>query len=148
MHHRQDLDAGLNLSANSSDRQRIDAIQSVLWPRGWAVRSDALQSWNPYVENLPPAPDLLRRLFTPTEEAIRVTDANVDDLVRSRLATQGSAQLIGTPEEAPALANELVDLSVRAIETDFLQVYPRIVAIDHYSDGSVVVSLELAEVSA
>ncbi|MDX3106013.1 protein DpdJ [Nonomuraea angiospora] len=148
MHHRHDLDAGLNLSMNSSDRQRIDAIQSVLWPRGWAVRSDALQSWNPYAENLPAVPELLRRLFTPAEEAISVTDAKADDLVRSRLATQGSAQLIATPEEAPALANELVDLSVRAIETDFLQVYPRIVEIDHYPDGSVVVSLELAEVSA
>jgi hypothetical protein len=148
MHHRHDLNAGLNLSVNSSDRQRIDAIQSVLWPRGWAVRSDALQSWNPYIENLPAAPDLLRRLFTPTEEAIRVTDANADEMVRSRLASQGSAQLIATPEEASALANELVDLSVRAIETDFLQVHPRIVEIDHYPDGSVVVSLELAEVSA
>ncbi|MFI6817226.1 protein DpdJ [Nonomuraea sp. NPDC050328] len=148
MHHRHDLDAGLNLSANSTERQRIDAIQSVLWPRGWAVRADALQSWNPYVENLPAAPDLLRRLFTPTEEAIRVTDANADEMIRSRLVSQGSAQLVATPEEAPVLAKELVDLSDRAIETDFLQVYPRIVEIDHYPDGSVVVSLELAEVSA
>jgi hypothetical protein len=148
MHQRHDLDAGLNLSANSSDRQRIDAIQSVLWPRGWAIRSDALQSWNPYAENLAAAPDLLRGLLTPTEETIDVANANADDLVRSRLARHGSAQLIAAPEEAPTLADMLVDLSVRAIETDFLQVYPRIVEIDHHPDGSVVVSLELAEVSA
>lgn len=42
----------------------------------------------------------------------------------------------------------LVDLSIRAIETDFLQVFPRVVEIDHRSEGSVVATLELAEVSA
>ncbi|MGW1802221.1 protein DpdJ [Streptomyces sp. NPDC001984] len=148
MRQRHDLDAGLNLSANSSDRQRIDAIQSALWPRGWAIRSDALQSWNPYTETLPAAPDLVRGLFTPMNEAIDVADVNADNLVRSRLTKHGSAQLIAAPEQAPTLADMLVDLSVRAIETDFLQVYPRVVEIDHHPDGSVVVSLELAEVSA
>ncbi|MFC8235886.1 protein DpdJ [Streptomyces sp. NPDC057284] len=148
MRQRHDIDAGLNLTVNASDRQRIDAIQSALWPRGWAIRSDALQSWNPYANHMAAAPDLIRSLFTPTHDTINVTDANADKLVRSRLAKHGSAQLIAAPDDAPTLADMLVDLSVHAIETDFLQVYPRVVEIDHHPDGSVVVSLELAEVSA
>ncbi|WP_329073538.1 protein DpdJ [[Kitasatospora] papulosa] len=148
MRDRHDLDTGLNLSANSSDRQRIDAIQSTLWPRGWAIRSDTLQSWNPYAESLPAAPDLMRGVLTGNAHTIDVTAADADDQVRSRLAEQGSAQVIAAPEQASKLADMLVDLSIRAIETEFLQVYPRVVEIDHCPDGSVVVSLELTEVSA
>ncbi|MFJ4002978.1 protein DpdJ [Streptomyces sp. NPDC090023] len=148
MRQRHDLDAGLNLSANSSDRQRIDAIQSALWPRGWAIRSGALQSWNPYFDNPPTAPDLLRELFTSTDDLISVTDPDADTLIRTRLAQKGSAQLIAPPEGVSELADMLVDLSIRPIETDFLQVFPRVVEIDHRSEGSVVATLELAEVSA
>ncbi|GAA2258161.1 hypothetical protein GCM10010402_11950 [Actinomadura luteofluorescens] len=147
MRQRPDLDAGLNIPKDAPDRQRVDAIQSLLWPRGWAMRSDELQSWNPYTESLPAAPDLFRGLFTPTEEAIDVADDNAHHVVRVRLAEVGSAHLIATPEDATTLADMLVDLSVHAIETDFLQVYPRVVEIEHQPDGSVMVSLELAEVS-
>jgi hypothetical protein len=148
MRDRHDLETGLNLSANSSERQRIDAIQSTLWPRGWAIRSDTLQSWNPYAETLPAAPDLMRGMLTGRLHTIDVSAADADSLVRSRLAEHGSAQVTAIPEQAPMLADMLVDLSIRAIETDFLQVYPRVVEIVHRPNGSVVVSLELAEVSA
>ncbi|RPE31822.1 protein DpdJ [Kitasatospora cineracea] len=148
MRDRQDLAPGLSLAAGAGERQRIDAVQSLLWPRGWAVRANALQSWNPYADNLPAAADLVRGLFTATAETIDVTLPGADGLVRTRLADHGSAQLAARPEDAAALANMLVDLSVHAVETDFLQVHPRIVEIDHRPDGSIVASLELAEVAA
>ncbi|MFB8073563.1 protein DpdJ [Streptomyces californicus] len=148
MRNRHDLDRGLNLSANSSDRQRIDSIQSVLWPRGWAIRSDTLQSWNPYAENPPAAPDLMRTVLTGNTHTIDIAAADAGNLIRARLAGHGSAQVAAAPEQASELADMLVDLSIHAIETEFLQVHPRVVEIDHRPDGSVVVSLELAEVSA
>ncbi|MFF2351867.1 protein DpdJ [Kitasatospora sp. NPDC058115] len=148
MRERHNLDPGLNLAGGASERQRIDAVQSLLWPRGWAVRANTLQSWNPYADNPPAAAELVRGLLTPTAETIDVTLPDADSLVRRRLADHGSVQLAARPEDAPVLASMLVDLSIHAVETDFLQVHPRVVEIDHRPDGSIVASLELAEVSA
>jgi hypothetical protein len=148
MHERTDLDDGLNLPAAATPRQRIDAIQSMLWPRGWALRADELRSFNQYADNPPATPDLLREVLTTDDSTIDVTDPNADDTVRKELAERGSTQLACAPDHIGTLSDILVGLTTRAISTDFLQVYPRVVEIDHHSDGSIVVALELAEVSA
>jgi hypothetical protein len=67
--------------------------------------------------------------------------------IREQLSTHGSAQLTAKPEHSGYLSNLLVGLTTMAIETDFLQVYPRITEIRHLPDGTAVVSLELAEVA-
>ena len=126
----------------------MDSIQSILWPRGWALRAEELQAWNPYSDNLPAAPDLLRAVFTKNEPVADVSAPNAASRIRALLAEQGSCQVIATPAAATMLADLLVDLSTEPVTTDFLQVYPRIIEIEHHADGSVVVSLELAEISA
>ncbi len=40
-----------------------------------------------------------------------------------------------------------MSLTTEAIETEFLQIYPRIIEVRHLPDGSAIASLELAEVS-
>ena len=50
-------------------------------------------------------------------------------------------------EQASELADLLVDLSVKPVVTEYLNVYPRVVEIHHRANGDVVVALELAEVS-
>lgn len=147
MRQRRDLDTGLRVPYGAGDRQRIDAIESLLWPRGWKLRADELQSYNPYADNLPAVADLLRGVLTDVAPAIDVADDDADTRVRARLANHGSALLSAAPEAADILARRLVDLTTRAITTDFLQVYPRVVEINHNTDGTVVVALELAEVS-
>lgn len=148
MRDRADLDAGLVLGSAPTERHRMDAIQSVLWPRGWALRAEELQAWNPFADNLPAAPDLLRAIMSVQQEALDVTEDDAATKVRAVLATRGSAQVTATSVASADLAALLVDLSTDPVTTDYMHVYPRVVEIEHESDGSVMVSLELAEVSA
>lgn len=146
MRARTDLDPGLVLVAGATERQRIDAIQSLLWPRGWQLRAQELHAWNPFAENLPAAPDLLRAITAAGERPMGLSD-DIGISLRKLLAERGSAQVLATPDQAPALADLLVDLSTEPVVTEFLNVYPRVVEIDHHANGNVVVTLELAEVS-
>jgi hypothetical protein len=147
MRNRNDLDAGLMLGSGASERQRMDSIQSILWPRGWALRAEEMQAWNPYSDNLPAAPDLLRCLVAIPEPSVYVSAPDAAIRAREILAERGSVQVIATPEVATLLADLLVDLSTEPVTTNFLQVYPRIIEIEHHQDGAVIVSLELAEIS-
>ncbi|MGY1780306.1 protein DpdJ [Geodermatophilus sp. SYSU D01036] len=147
MRHRTDLDAGLQLPAAASEQHRIDAMQSLLWPRGWTLRASELESYNPYASALPPAPDLLRFLLPTHVAAVDVASHDADREVRELLAQRGSAQLTAGPQYSGRLAELLVGLTTKAIETEFLQVYPRITDVRHLPDGTAVVSLELAELA-
>lgn len=148
MRERSDLDIGLVLGADATERQRMDAIQSVLWPRGWTLRAEELQAWNPFADNLQAAPDLLRALASGKDSALDVSQQDAATKIRAVLAKNGSAQVIAAPEAASVLADLLVDLSTEPVITDYLHVYPRVIEVEHHADGNVVVSLELAEISA
>ena len=145
---RSELDTGLQVSAPPSQQQRIDAMQSLLWPRGWSVRASELSSYNPYTSALPSAPDLLRSMLPARPAPVDVASSDADSQVRELLAELGSAQLAAAPQQAGQLAGVLVGLTTRPIETDFLQVYPRVTEVRHLPDGTAVVSLELAELAA
>ncbi|SKC66406.1 protein DpdJ [Krasilnikoviella flava] len=144
MRGRSDLDSGLVLAGGATERQRMDAIQSLLWPRGWQVAADRLYAWNPFAENPAATPGVLRALATDGESPRAVRDAS---RVRDELARRGSVQVLATPDEAPHLATLLVDLSTEPVVTEFLKVYPRVAEIDHRPNGDVIVAIELAEVS-
>lgn len=146
MRARTDLDPGLVLAGGGDERQRMDAVQSMLWPRGWQVRAEQLNSWNPFAETLPAAPDVLRALTTAGDPPCPLGDDS-RERVRQILAETGSAQVHATPKQASELADLLVDLSVKPVVTEYLNVYPRVVEIHHRANGDVVVALELAEVS-
>jgi hypothetical protein len=147
MRQRTDLDAGLNIRATDSEQHRLDAIQSLLWPRGWSLRASELESYNPYARSLSSAPDLLRSMLTNSQATVDVDAQGADSQVRELLANHGSAQLTARPEHSGELSDLLVGLTTKAIETNFLQVYPRITEIRHLPDGTAVVSLELAEMA-
>lgn len=147
MRTRIDLDPGLVLVAGAGERERMDAIQSLLWPRGWQLRAEELQAWHPFAHNLPPAPDLLRAITTAGRPPILLT-SDIGPQVRKVLAEFGSTQVLATPHQAPDLADLLVDLSINPVVTEYLNVYPRVVEIGHQANGDVIVALELAEVSA
>lgn len=147
MRQRADLDVGINITATDTEQHRIDAIQSLLWPRGWSLRAGELESYNPYAKDLSSAPDLLRSMLENSQAAVDVAAQEADRHVRDLLANEGSAQLTAKPEHSGELSDLLVRLTTKPIETDFLQVYPRITEIRHMPDGTAVVSLELAEMA-
>lgn len=147
MRSRSDLDPGLVFAAGIDERQRIDAVQSMLWPRGWQLRAEPLSAWNPFAETLPAAPDVLRSVVDAGDPPHRITEA-VGERVRETLARTGTVQVLATPTQADQLADLLVDLCVEPVVTDYLNVFPRVVETDHRANGNVIVTLELAEVSA
>lgn len=147
MRDRADLDPGLVLAGGGGERQRMDAVQSMLWPRGWQLRAEQLNAWNPFAENLPAAPDVLRSLAAAGDPPLPLT-SDFRVRVRQALARTGSAQVLATPDQAGDLADLLVHVSVEPVVTEYLNVYPRVVEVDHRANGDVVVALELAEVSA
>ncbi|GAA5192474.1 hypothetical protein GCM10023322_52150 [Rugosimonospora acidiphila] len=142
------LDAGLNLGPSATERQRLDAVQSLLWPRGWRLRAEGLRSWNPYHDNDFTLPDLLREILHRQETSIDVVDSATDAQVRETLAVKGSAILSSSPEHVGLLSSLIVGLSTIPITTEYLQVYPKVVEVLHRADGTVVAALELAEVAA
>lgn len=148
MRARSELDTGLQIAAPGGEQHRIDAIQSLLWPRGWSLRASELSSYNPYASALPSAPDLLRSMLPSRAAPVDVASSDADGKVRELLAELGSAQLAAAPQHAGQLTNVLVGLTTRPIETDFLQVYPRVTEVRHLPDGTAIVSLELAELAA
>lgn len=147
MRQRSDLDNGLNSTVANTEQHRMDSIQSLLWPRGWSLRARELDSYNPYSKSLPSAPDLLRALLKKSWEATDVGTEDADSSVRELLARHGSVQVKARPGHSGILSDLLVGLMTKAIETDFLQVFPRVTEVQHLPDGTVVVSLELAEVA-
>ncbi|GAA2745366.1 hypothetical protein GCM10009868_26600 [Terrabacter aerolatus] len=147
MRTRSDLDPGLVLIGGDRERRRMDAVQSLLWPRGWQLRAEQLSAWNPFADNLPPAPEVLRSLAAAGDPPLLLT-GDYRDRVRHALSRRGSVQVLATPEQAGDLADLLVDTCVEPVVTEYLNVYPRVVEIDHRANGDVVVALELAEVSA
>lgn len=144
---RDDLDQGLQPSGAITPQQRMDAIQSLLWPRGWLLRASELESYNPFTSIEKAAPDLLRSLVSSTAMSQDVAAPDANESARRLLAERGSIQLVARPEDSNLLALLLVDLATRAIETEFLQVFPRVNEMRHLPNGTVVVSLELAEVA-
>jgi hypothetical protein len=147
MRTRSELDAGLVLPGGGTDRQRMDAVQSLLWPRGWQLRAEQLSAWNPFAENLPASPEVLRSIASAGDPPLLLTSESGAQ-VRKVLAERGSMQVLATPAQAGNLADLLVDLTIEPVVTEYLNVYPRVVEIDHMANGDVVVTLEVAEVSA
>jgi hypothetical protein len=145
---RDDLDYGLPLGGGGELRQRrLDALRSLLWPRGWQIRADVLQSWNPYATLPSPAPDVFREILIDPTLVVDVADNEASARLRSALATDGSARLRGQAGEEANLAAMLVDLATHPIETEFLHLHPRVADVDRTSDGATILRLELAEVS-
>ena len=88
MRGRTDLDSGLVLPTGASTRRRMDAIQSMLWPRGWQLRAAELTAWNPFSDNLPPSPELLRALTASGEQPLPMSGDDGASL-RAVLAAYG-----------------------------------------------------------
>jgi hypothetical protein len=144
-----DHDDGLPIGGDTSVQQRrLDAIQSLLWPTGWRLRSESLQSWNPFASSPDSVPELLREVLPVNKPIIELGSSDAMDRLRAILAESGMVKLKAAAAQAGEVSAVLIDLSTRAIETEFLQLWPRVTQVDQTGNGELVVTLELAEVSA
>jgi hypothetical protein len=125
-------------------RWRFNAIISLLWPRGSALRSRYLQLWQPF--HSLPAPErtlLAERLETgPAPVRLAVGEAGLAE-VAGQLADQGVVAIAdpgGRVDRRAVLAMLTVP-----VEVGVLELHPRIAGVRRSVDG-ITVDLELSEV--
>ena len=145
----EDLDRALAevLPDAVGDRRqwRMDAIASVLWPRGWRVRAAALSSWNPYAELPPPMPEWLRTHLASGSVAVDATRPDALEQIRACLIQDGTLQVSAPLDQARRLSELLCHLVTSPIELEYLQVHPRLAEVIQ-QDRHLLATIELREV--
>jgi hypothetical protein len=145
-----DYDAGLaGLDAGTGGRERrLDALRSLLWPRGWRLRAEGLNSWNPFAELPLPVPEAVRDALQASGGAVTVdvTDPDAEAASRGHLARDGVVLLVAGPGDSSDLATCIVSLTATPVDTDFLQLHPRTSDIE-VVEGVTTVRLELTELA-
>lgn len=139
--------AGLTAGGGGRDR-RLDALRSLLWPRGWRLRAEGLNSWNPFALLPDPVPEVVRAGLHATGGAktVDVTDPDAETASRAHLARDGVVLLAAGPGQGTDLAARLVSLTTTPVDTEFLQLHPRTSDVD-VMDGVITVRLELTELA-
>lgn len=145
-----DYDSGLaGLDPGTGGRERrLDALRSLLWPRGWRLRAEGLNSWNPFADLPDPAPEVARAALQASGEAVTVdvSDPDAERDLRYHLARDGVVLLAAGPGRGSELAARLVSLTATPVDTEFLQLHPRTSDIE-VADGVTTVRLELTELA-
>ena len=141
----QALDLVLPRDATDLRQWRIDAIQSILWPRGWASRADSLAEWNPFQELAPPMAEWLRPLVANSAVVVDVTGDPDGREVRQVLLRDGLVTIDAPVGESRIAADILADLVATPVDLDFLQLHPRVTEVSQ-ADARVRVTVELQEV--
>ena len=133
-------------SSGSLDRDLLETLQMVLWPRGWRLRAASLSGWNPFGEAPAPAPDLLEALLTGHDPVVVDLTAEGAALkVADALRSHAAVDVRAAADDRARLASFLTDTTVNAIDLDYLQLYPRIAQIRETDGGALLVRLELPE---
>lgn len=129
----------------ATSRRELDALRSMLWPRGWRLRAAGLDSWNPFVEEVPTAADVVRELMSDRTRRLDVSDGIGLSEVYEALLDDGVLTLQATPENRTLLADLVAHLAVTPVESPFLQLHARVVEVVREDDGVTAVRLELPE---
>jgi len=123
---------------------RFHAIYGLLWPRGDAIRSIALVSFNPYTTLPPPDRRLVLDQLLPPSPLVDLESPAWRDRVLEGLRALRSARLTAKVEQRDALRDALLSLAVDPLEVEYLHLYPQVDGVD-YTGTSFVVALGLRE---
>lgn len=127
------------------EQWRFDTLYGLLWPRGAAVRAQALQAYNPYS----PLPETDRLLvlatLTRARRDIKLEQNHWLPLLQSALLTDGIATLSVGLEGRALLADAIHHLMLEPLDLGHLLAYPRLRGLTQEADRLAVV-VELAEV--
>ena len=136
--------AGLTPPADA-EAWRFGAVYSLLWPRGWMVRAQALSVYNPFADL--PATDgrLLRELLLRPPAAVSAqADADLDSIAVSALIRDGAVALMAPATDSALLRRAILNSLATPLDVGFLHLYPRIAAVERSPDA-IAVHLELGD---
>jgi hypothetical protein len=120
----------------SNDRAfRFHALSGLLWPRGNAIRSLGLGSYNPFSPLPPPDRELVLDRLTRSSPGIGVETSGWRAAVAAALRKHGIARLTASLNEYEALKAALLGLAVDPLEFDALLLYPQVESIERGPNG-------------
>jgi hypothetical protein len=123
---------------------RFQTVYGLLWPRGYAIRSQGLSFYNPFADAVPPDRELLLDLLRAGEPTIPLAPG-WEMAVGEAIAERGAVRLTARPADRAALKQALLKLAAEPVEAGFLHLYPNAVAVAH-DPFDVGVTLDLREV--
>ena len=121
---------------------RFSALLSMLWPRGRALREQALSAYNPFAQALPADRELLLACCGGDPERVAITAPSWQANLESVLTHDGQAILEAPSNCQGELKEALQHLMHNPIEVGYLHTYPQVEAF--YKEGetiSVVLSI-------
>lgn len=120
----------------------IGQIVGLLWPRGSRIRSAALETYNPYVDNEPTERLLLTSLLTRSHQAVPMDDPQWREHIDAQLRVNGTAVLRAADEQKAAEA--IAGLLTQPTDVEVLEFHPRVVGIQRDA-SELLLALELRE---
>jgi len=137
--------SGATLPGRGDDAGQLDAIASLLWPRGWRLRAEGLASYAPYERRLPCAPDLVLAHLEQAEARIEVTDADALQKITGQLADVGSCRVFAATGKGRELAQLVAAAATTPVDIGDIIAFAR---LSEYQgvDGGLVAHLDIREV--
>jgi hypothetical protein len=132
-----DLDHALaHLGVASDDPTwRFQTIYGLLWPRGQAVRAQALASHNPFADQPSPDREIVLDALRPTEERIHLDETDWRQRVEAAFQRGATVALAASTIQRDALGAAVRELVADPVDTGFLHVYPLVEAIVRRDDA-------------
>lgn len=125
---------------------RTSVVTSMLWPRGAALRSGRLESWNPYRASPVVEPWLVNELLSETRGVVDLEEAGWQARVLALVSSRGHATAIVPATRRDVVAELCRLLATTAVEHDYLVVYARVRAV-RLEGVRLEIDAEVAEVS-
>lgn len=125
-------------------RWRSQTLMSMLWPRGWEVRSTALATYNPF-SNLPPTDRwLMNRALQVTEDEVDVDRSDWPEVAELSLGRTGAITVVSTSGNLKRMRRALLQLLAEPVEIGYLLLFPRLVGVRRKPRLAMRLSLEEA----
>jgi len=132
--------------SRSTDRQwRFSVLSGLLWPRGGALRSTALQVRSSFAELLPTERTLVTHAISDANFEVRIADHDWFQSLTQGLQDSARVWLVGQPADAAALQNAIQRALGTPVHFGYLELFPQISAVRR-SPGEIRVLLEIDEV--
>jgi hypothetical protein len=131
-------------SVADARQRRFSAIYGLLWPRGSAVRANALQTYNPYHPHPPTDRALVLCSLDFTTPVISLDASDWRDQLAQALLDAGTALLAAHPDATRELRAAAMELQGLPVDAGYLMLFPRVTGFDR-SHGEVRIRFELRE---
>jgi hypothetical protein len=121
--------------ADNQRQWRLQVVLSLLWPRGHAVRAQALTSYNPFSSLADSDRYLLLDILTSGDRIVSLSEPDWRVRVADALKARGAVRVTASHENAAHLKSALLETVATPVEVDYLQFYSQLEGIKREAEG-------------